>query len=458
MFYFLKEDEQLLVTTFTRRTVINGPGAHFVPLYYRVERRDGLTLGPTDYIRVRNTLTGELRNEIGPMLYFQGADEEITDELEAIALQRGDFVRILDDATGEIRVEQGEALVYLSPTEEVVYGPNKGVNIDDEKAVLVRDIASGQLSLVTEKQVFIPNAQQEVVVTQKLVRLEDHETVVVRERDGSYTFHYGSNDVRAFFLEPYTELVQFWWSSGLHKDSRSLKINRLDSRPKFMWYEFEVRTRDNVELVLGITFFWQIVDVERMVHTTDDTTGDVCSHARSSIIQAVSRVSLEEFLAQFNPTVEGAVIETDDPFYADRGVVLHAVEVRSIACKDPGTQQILNEIIRETTDRLNRLQKQESENEVRLRQIAGEIEAEQSREQLLELRRQHQRTEALASGEAEAERVRAFFDGLGDMPAEVKSAIYNTLRKNDALEALSTGDAQLYFTPSDVNLSIESGS
>ena len=458
MFYFLKEDEQLLITTFTRRYVINGPGTHFIPAYFRVKRRKAYTLGPAEYLRVRNTLTGELHNEIEPKLYFPLAEEEIIEELDAIALQRGEYTRLLDEATGEIRVERGENIVYLSPTEEVITEPQKGINVDDKTAVIVRDIPTGQQRLVIEKQVFIPESNEEVVTATKLIQLEDHETIVIKERDGSYTFRHGTDDTRAFFLEPYTEIVCFWWSSGLYKDARSLKICRLDSRPKFMWYEFEVRTKDNVELCLGITFFWQIVDVEKMIATTDDTTGDVCSHARSSIIQSISRVTLEDFLANFNATVESAVIGTEDPFYDVRGVVLHAVEVRSITCKDPGTQQILNEIIRETTDRLNRLQKQESENEVRLRKIAGEIEAEQNRSELLELQRQHQRTEALAVGEAESERVRAFFDGLGDMPAENKVAIYNTLRKNDALGVLSDGHAQIYFTPSDVNLSIESQS
>lgn len=62
----------------------------------------------------------------------------------------------------------------------------------------------------------------------------------------------------------------------------------------------------------------------------------------------------------------------------------------------------------------------------------------------------------MAAGEAEADRVRAFFEGLGDIPLTEKLAIYNTLRKTDALQAISAGEAQLYFTPSDVNLSIES--
>lgn len=78
------------------------------------------------------------------------------------------------------------------------------------------------------------------------------------------------------------------------------------------------------------------------------------------------------------------------------------------------------------------------------------------RGQLLETRRDNNRAEAQMLGEAESQKVRAFLEGLGaDLTAEDRIAIFNTLRKNEALYALSKGSAQLYFTPADVDLSIE---
>jgi regulator of protease activity HflC (stomatin/prohibitin superfamily) len=309
--------------------------------------------------------------------------------------------------------------------------------------------------LITEHQVFIPESTQEIVEFRRRILLEPHETVVVKDQTGNYAFRQGEDVDSAFYLDPYAELVRLFWSTGIHKDQRTLEITHIDARPKFMWYEFEVRTQDNVELVIGITFFWQIVDVEAMIRTTDDAPGDVCSHARSAIIQSVSKVSLERFLDRFNSIVHAAILDVNDPFYADRGVKLHAVEVRSIACRDPETQHILQKIIQETTNRLNRLQKQESENEVRLKQIRGEIEAEDLRGQLLETRREHDRIAGAAEGEAEAKRVQAFFDGLGEMSMREKVALFNTLRKQEALQSLSEGKARLYFTPEDVDLRIE---
>jgi hypothetical protein len=50
------------------------------------------------------------------------------------------------------------------------------------------------------------------------------------------------------------KIVTLHWSTGIHKDCRDLGITKFVLRPKFMWYEFEVRTQDNVEIVIGITF------------------------------------------------------------------------------------------------------------------------------------------------------------------------------------------------------------
>lgn len=539
--YFIKEDEQLLVESFTRRFVVNGPGTFFAPPLCRVERREGMTLGPTEYLRIQDNLTGELRNEFGPKclflnafevvlkrykavtlkknqflkiidqktgvirvergeasiflepveeilqnvtdgynldetqyiriqdavtgeitnvfgptLFIPGATETVVERLEIISLKHNQYVKILDQKTGIIRVERGEQSIFLQPNEELLLNVQDGVNVDDHTAVLIRDTGSGHLELVTAPQVFVPSAHQEIIEVRPRILLEDHDTVVIKDRSGRYIYRRGTDEDRSFFLEPYSELLNFRWSTGIHKDRRSLAITHLDSRPKFMWYEIEVRTKDNVELLLGITFFWQIKDVETMVRTTDDVPGDVCSHARSEIIQSVSKVTLEHFLDQFNAIVRGAVTERTDSFYSERGVCIHSVEVRSIACKDAGTQAILQEIIQETTNRLNRLQKQESENEVKLRQLGGDIQAEEMKGKLIDIRAENQQKEATVEGESEAVKVKAFLDGLGrELGMPEKVLIFNTLKKQEALEALAQGSAQLFFTPEDVDLRIQ---
>ena len=128
-------------------------------------------------------------------------------------------------------------------------------------------------------------------------------------------------------------------------------------------------------------------------------------------------------------------------------------------CAETSTALILEEIIQETTNRMNRLQQQESENEVQLAQIKGDIEEEKARGELIKIKTENSNAESKMSGLAEAERVRSFLAGLSERLPEIgtKDAIllWRTLRKEDALRAVANGNAKLYFTPKDANLSIE---
>jgi len=265
------------------------------------------------------------------------------------------------------------------------------------------------------------------------------------------------NEDRSFFIPPYCELVKVhWWQSDDVKVTAQY-ITHFDLRPQFMTYEFTCRTCDNVELVIDLTFFWQIISLQEMIHMTDDLPGDICNHARSVIIQDVSQVTLEKFMAQFNNIIGKAVLERGDTFYEERGAKVHTVEVRSIHCKDPATEKVLQEIIKETTDRLNRLQKQASENEVRLYKMKGEIEAEKLNGELLKIRHDHHVQQALMEGEAEADHIKAFLKGLGSVsvPFDTQLTMWQSLRKLDGISKLAGGNSHMYFTPSDVNLSIE---
>merc|ERR1719201_1915570 len=254
--------------------------------------------------------------------------------------------------------------------------------------------------------------------------------MVITNAKGELSFYYGDDAMRgekprAFFVPPHHQVYSLLWSRGRRREKRNLTIDRLDLRPQFMSFEFNTRTSDNVELVLEGTFFWQIVDVERMVGMTGDTTGDISQHARSKFIQRISRVTLKDFMDNFN-TLATEAQEADDDFYEMRGVKIHSLEVTAYRCQDASTARILEAIIQETTNRMNRLSQQESENEIKMFAMNGQIEQETRRAELLKVLQTHKLMEA------------------------------KNEREGEALEAVSAGDARLYFTPNDLNLTIES--
>merc|ERR1711869_143397 len=107
--------------------------------------------------------------------------------------------------------------------------------------------------------------------------------------------------------------------------------------------------------------------------------------------------------------------------------------------------------------RMNRLSQQESENEVKLFKMQGTIEQEKLNGDLLAIQHEHTKEEARVRGQAEADQFSAFIAGVAKEVPKVEDRLkaWQTLRKHDALSAVAQGGASLYYTPSDVNLSIE---
>jgi len=336
------------------------------------------------------------------------------------------------------------------------------VEIDEDHAALVRDKSTGLLRLVADtKSLFFPGVDEQVEEVETRIKLADNEAITVKNQQGHYSFFYGNpkrrpnGEPRTLFLPPYAEIAVHRWSSGVRRDKRDLYIRCLDCRAQYMYFEFNCRTSDNVEMVLEGTFFWQISNVPAMMSQTGDVPGDVCNHARSQFIRLLSRMTLKEFMSSVSQIAK-QVYDEDQEFYTKRGIKIRSLEVTRYSCAEESTRVILEEIIQETTNRMNRLSQAESENEVNMFKMQGNIEQEKLKTQLLAIKQQHQKQKAVTKGEAESLKASAFMNGLTKVVPNVKDRLgmWDTLRRVDAISTASEGDAKLYYSAKDVDLSL----
>ena len=306
---FVSRDEQLILEELTSQKIFSGPQVVYVnPLTTKnMEVIKATSLASMEYCIIKNTVSGERRVEEGPKLLHLNPYDEIERKFDVISLKANEFARLIDKQSGKVRVVQGEAivvpsvdegfldregkmramdlkaweyvkvqdvntgairtergekLVFLGPSEEYMEGKKTAVEVDDETAVLIRNKRTGQQRLVTEKVLFIPAGDEEIMEVRSLVKLADYESCIVRDKTGKDSFFFGKNDdERSFFLPPHSHLVKMLWSRGRRREFRDLVITKLDLRPMYMSFEFNCRTNDNVELVLEGSFFWEVVDL-----------------------------------------------------------------------------------------------------------------------------------------------------------------------------------------------------
>jgi len=437
-----------------------------------------------------DSASGVVRIEYGEKLVFPKPTETFDVKQSAFQLKKNEYIKLTDLATGVVRVETGEKVVFPTATEDSwTAQKQEAVFVDEETAALVLSKKSGQQTLITGKGPFFPGPYEEIVEARKLIRVEPHEVAIVKDNLGLFHFYNDHDPTQrkldgseaglgtAFFLPPYHELVTMWWGSGtsvedlknnIVRNSKSVAykvpVEKIDTRAQYAFYEYTVRTLDKVELTLEGTIFWQVINVPKMIAKTSDPKGDVWYHARSVLIQAVSRVRFEYFMSNLNEIVRNATFD-DSTFYAERGVVVHNLDVTRFQCIDSQTEAVLQEIVQETTNRINRLQKQASENEIAEAKLAAEIDLEKRRVELIGAQANNEKKRATMEGEAKGLRLAnnalAFFDLLNTSISDVESRLqlFRFFEEHraavDRTHELASGNATLFLTPQDMHLKLQ---
>lgn len=464
----LTQKQQLLVKDPRGYWTQNGPWNGIVMTHHKKEIRDGALLQQDEYAVVKNELTGKRRTEEGPQLFFLGPHDILVEQTKKIVVRKGEYIRLRDQVEGTERVVAGPDSIVPKAMEVTPEGVQTARLLDVQTALLLRDRETGRQRLVSNAGVYIPSAYDEIIEERRLIHVLPHEAVIERDATGQLLFHTGSE---SFFLQPYHQLVEmnwsnFWDHSSKGADVTKVPVTKIDMRAKKMFFEYEVRTSDNVKLVLGGAIFWQVTDVRRMVNATSDPEGDVWHHARSALIEAVSDATLQVFMEGLNSIVTNAFQrQAADGFFAQRGVVMHSMEVTRFDCADPEVAQVLQEIIQETTDRINRLTAQQSENDVKAAAMAADIDLERQRTDLIRSQAENQRLQSTMQGESDGQKrarsANAFIGGLNETVPNVDNRIdlykmhEELIGRNTDTKHLSSGSAHLFLTPRDLNLRMD---
>lgn len=436
------------------RKVVVGPSLqHLQPLEYHEGVKDMIVLNETDYLYITHTDTGKIGIEEGPKKFTPGPYDKLSSIQRKIILQNNEYVKIVDQNTGIIRVVTGPATIVLKQFEKAHGNITKAHEVNDLTAVLIFDTTTGSYELITKHGMFVPTAVQNVIEVRSKIRLELNESMVIKDKKGKYIIMNGNDDTSSFFLPPYCDILEQIWTNTPDKHTGNLPIiSTFDTRPQYMDYEFLVRTKDGVEIFLKLNFCWQITNVQKMITNTHNCPHDICIHAQSDILSAVSIVEMNAFMESFNEIIQSAM-KDEDPFYELRGVKVIRSEIIGRSCKDLETEKIFQAIIKAKTDRIKNLEQQHGHNEVELAKIQGQIQQETLTGDLVSVKNTYLRRESAQMGESEGARISNFLEHLPkDLSEEQKVAIYMDIQNTKRVSEIShIPGLNLYLTPKELD-------
>lgn len=476
-FKTLGPEEQMVIQYLDGKSVVNGPDSRVYNPFRERTVRKAVRIGTLEYIRLKDSLNGDVRVVPGHAKVFLGAYEEHDGVKTKIVLKKDQYIRFIDRLSGEERIVTGPDSIVPGPWEESSDGVQQAAFVNRDSAVIVLSKADGTQRLVQQTGPFFPKPYEIVVEMRSRIRVLPHETMVVRNAFGRYVIHRGAgvdgnSSGVSFFLQPFEEVVAMQWSSfseppegGLQQVSK-IAVPRIDMRARKVFYQYDVRTNDNVALRIEGTIFWRITDVAKMINITADPAGDVWYKARSMVTAAVSKSNLETFMGNFNPLIQQAFQQQQltDTFYDTRGLDVYSMEVTKYDCTDEETAATLQEIIEETTNRINRLQAQRSQNDVKAAKLIADIQLEQERAKLIETQSSNDRLVAGHEGEAQglklAKSASTFISELNASLPELdqRVSLYKMHKQlenqNERTKNIASGKATLFMTPEELNMNM----
>ena len=146
--------------------------------------REAITLGPLEYMVVRNSLNNTLQVEQGPKLVFLDAYEEIEfNKRSALSLKATQFVRFIDKQTGKIRVEIGEQGCVIPTAYESLLdasGVRDAIALKCYEYVKIEDKKSGNIRVVKGEQLVFLNGFEEIVnKVSKAIEVDEEVSIIV---------------------------------------------------------------------------------------------------------------------------------------------------------------------------------------------------------------------------------------------------------------------------------------
>eukprot|EP00761_Pharyngomonas_kirbyi_P012752 gb/GECH01012779.1/.p1 GENE.gb/GECH01012779.1/~~gb/GECH01012779.1/.p1 ORF type:complete len:530 (+),score=159.41 gb/GECH01012779.1/:1-1590(+) len=337
----------------------------------------------------------------GPCKYVPSKYEKIVRELEAVYISEGQGIYVKNTETSKTRLVRGPCAYMLDVNEEYYYKPYTQA----ERSALKLSSASSYW------------ATSVYLMKNELLCVLDYEKNEEKVYMGPMNCLLGpSEGVRVLSL-----------SAGKPKQTNALKVAKVRTGPDFMSDIFTVRTRDNADLQLHLTYKWQfIIDQgsSDKVFSLNDFIGYACQSICSGIREEAARYDFEEFHNKTVSIIRNALFSQNEVemtngenykfnglYYSEARLAITEVDVKEVSPVNEEIGMWLNQSIKRNMVIVCQKIEQEANLNAEKENVQGQAEIQRLKEKLIDIENENYRLEtvqkAKIEGQSRVEKARA---------------------------------------------------
>lgn len=397
---------------------------------------------------------------LGPGTFIPSKDEVVIARVKGVPLSDTEGIYVQNRDTGDARLVTGkeeETIYFLQPNEQLY---KKELTRDEVQALgLMEQVSASGVRVLTRQAAndsYLKDKTKALVL-----ELEDNE--IVKIFDGTETRI--EQGPKTTFLGPYERPKVLNLSGGKPIEQGALKVALLKLGPDFIYDQITVRTKDNAQLIVDVTYKWRFKVEDQnngskeenprinelkfgKIFTIDDFVGYAAETLSSEIRAAAARHDFEDFHGSALEYAKEAVFGASaSRLFEENNLEIFGIDITSITPSDPVIADKLNEAIKENMkiycNRLVLTAKLDSQK----RETEGLTKIEQAKKDLVSAQIENYRFEQTerANVEAEAARINAESSANSLRIVETAKTELEQRRLNTVIAELNNTGGQLYL-------------
>lgn len=334
-----------------------------------------------------NKAAGEVFQVIGEARFIPDKYTQVLKKIDAILIQENEGIYVNNVETSQLKLVSGPCSYLLKSNEELFY---KQYSEIERTALTIQN-----QDLYKAKVIYANKGEVFCVLDEKKI-----EKII----SGPITYVLGAEE----------HVKCLWLSAGKPKKPKCIKVAKVRVGPEFTSDKFEIRTRDNANLNILITYKWEFIvdeNEKNVIFSIPDFIGYSCTTLCSKIREETAKFTFEEFNKGTVGQIRKVLFKDYElknkkfsgVYFEEIKLLISEIDVKEIVPVNPEISKLLNQSIKSNMVIVCSKMENEANLNSKKDKVKGEAELNKLKEKLITIQNENLQLEKIGKSKIDGQ-------------------------------------------------------